>query len=401
MAALSCDVAPVAGALQVRVIDKHDAATALAPAWGRLAREASAPAFFQSPEWCLYVWAARMQVEDAPRVRPSLIAVFDGTRLVALLPIVLRRAFGCTIAEDLTEPFGQYSDALIDRQVDRHAALDLMWDAIKGLDVDALMFRKVRADATIAPWLGAEARPFGECRHAPFVDLGAFESLANYRKTITSKTRKNLRNYRNRLGRDGTLTFETLTGTTERAELTRRCLALRAMWLAQSGLSSMAFQHPAFTRIVAGLADGAPGAPQLRVTRLRHAPNDGPAADIAMQWGFVYAGRYYAFMSAKNAAYDAYSPGRLHLEDIIASCADTGIGVVDFLVPDMPYKATWATGRMTVQGYAMPVTVRGRAVVDGWHGMVRPALKHAFYQLPSPMRRLATGLDLRMNTRNS
>ncbi|MEL6226691.1 MAG: GNAT family N-acetyltransferase, partial [Pseudomonadota bacterium] len=238
-------------------------------------------------------------------------------------------------------------------------------------------------------------------RHAPYAGLGTFDDFDAYHKTLTSKTRKNLRNYRNRLMRTGDLRHEVVSDPEAKGELTVRCLQWRTTWLAQCGLSSTAFQHPAFPDLISALGYGKDAAPQLQVMRLTLQVDGNPSTtELAIQWGFVHAGRYYAFMSAKNPDFDKFSPGRLHLEDVVRESAAAGLDVVDFLVPDMPYKATFATGRIAVDSYGIAATLKGRAVVDGWHGAARPLLKAAFHRLPKGLRRAATDLDLRMQSKD-
>ena len=385
------------------VITTRDDAEALAQEWRQLADRSGRATLFQSPAWCLFVWRTLERYCGRLSFRPLLIVARRRGALVFVLPLTMRNAFQCSIAEDLTEPFGQYSDALVADEKDADDLMDGAWAILKGQGVDALMMRKVRADAAIAGWLQRKGTALGEVRSAPFVALSEFADFASYHATLKAKTRKNLRNYRNRLKRIGTLTHECVTDASTKSELTLRCLAWRSQWLEQSGLSSTAFQNPAFGDIIRALADCRDGAPDVTVMRLSLSPFDGTASvDLAMQWGFLDGDRYYAFMSAKYPDYDDFSPGRLHLEDVVRTCAEDDVnsegrvGVVDFMVPDMPYKSTFATGRCAVFNYGIAATLKGRGAVHGWHGFGRPALKAAYLAMPARLRRIATNLDSRL-----
>ena len=252
-----------------------------------------------------------------------------------------------------------------------------------------MLLRRVRADAAIRPWLSARARPVGATTAAPVVELSRFASFADYHGQLTTKTRKNLRNYRNRLTRLGRLSHQVITDTATRSDVIEQCFVRRADWLDASGLSSQAFTHPAFKALVAALAraDG----PEVLAMRLRLEPADRTPIDLSVQWGFLHHGRYYAFMAARNPEFDAFSAGRLHLEDVIAAAASRDIASVDFLAPDMPYKATWATASVPVQGFGLGLTARGHLSISGWHGTLRPMLKAAAMAIPSPVRRLGIG----------
>lgn len=360
----------------------------IAAQWRRLEERASAPGFFQSYDWCTYVLRTRLIADIGASVSPSVVVVRRAGEPVLIWPLGITRTGGIELAQDLTEPFGQYSDALCAPDEDVNALLDVAWRALSRCRVDGLVLRKVRADAAIRPWLDQRARTIGAPFQAPAVTLSAFPTLAAYRATLTSKTRKNLRNYRNRLAREGDLQHEVVADRNARAALIEQCFFDRADWLEAGGLSSTAFSDPVFAEIVRGLQTGARGAPPALVMRLGLARADGSVDNISVQWGFEHRGRYYAFMAAKNPGYDAFSPGRLHLEDVVSACAARGIGTVDFLPPEMPYKSTWATESVDVSGFGLARTLKGRVGIDGWHGIVRPAVKRAFLATPPALRRM-------------
>jgi CelD/BcsL family acetyltransferase involved in cellulose biosynthesis len=373
----------------------------LAGAWQTLECQVTSPAFFQSFAWCRFVAHARQATESGDAFQPRVIVVRSEGEVALIWPLAIVKSAAGRVVEDLTEPFGQYSDALVAPRANADALLDAAWAEIKRWRVDALMLQRVRSDAGIASWLGRNAHRVGQTREAPFVALSAFEDFAAYHRSIRAKTRKNLRNYRNRLARDGEVTHRVITDPDDIRDLTELCLLWRTDWLTASGLSSAAFQHCAFERIIDGLAKGTHGAPPLQMMTLtlnqKNAPPDqadGDSADashapriVTIQWGFRFRNRYYAFMSAKNQAFDAFSPGRLHLEDVIEACAQDGIDTVDLLVPRMPYKDTWATGAVDVSGFGLATSLRGTLIVDVWHKSLRPKLKWVVMKLPTPLRR--------------
>jgi len=395
------DAQPVARPTYVvETITHIDDCAGIEAEWRALDRQSGAATFFQSYDWCVFVWRTLLANKQAGDISPRVIVVRDGPRIIAVWPVLIRPTFGMRIVEDLTEPFGQYADVLVAPQADVDAVMAHAKSEISTWGVDAVILRKVRETATVGPWLKENARTVGELRHAPAANLTAFADFESYKASLNSKTRKNLRNYRNRLKRLGTLVHEEVVDPALRRDLTLRCLNWRSDWLAQSGLSSTAFQHPVFPTLIHGLASGGDDVPMLKVMRLTLAREDGETIELAIQWGFPHAGRYYAFMSAKHPDYDAFSPGRLHLEDVVRTCAEDGLGVVDFMVPDMPYKATWATESVGVAGFGLAMTLKGRGIIDGWHGAARPALKAAFLSLPVSVRRAAADWELCYNTRN-
>lgn len=359
----------------------------LAPDWQRLQTRAGGVTFFQSHAWCAFC-IRRRQSRYPNSAEPAIVVVRDAGVPVLIWPLAVRHSGGVSLAHDLTEPFAQYSDALCDPQADIESLLDAAWAALTVRHIDGLVLRKVRTDAAIHHWLSRRAHLLGEPLQAPAVALSSFSDHAGYRRTLAAKTRKNLRNLRNRLAREGTLVHETITNPAARARLIEQCFLDRADWLEAGGLSSTAFADPSFTDIVRGLAgDGA--APPVTVMRLALDRGGGSEPDtVSLHWGFDHGDRYYCFMAAKNPAFDAFSPGRLHLEDVVSACAGRGIATVDFLPPAMAYKSSQATGAVTVSAFGLPLTLRGRLTINGWHGYLRPAIKKAVLATPASIRRM-------------
>lgn len=374
--------------IEVRTVSDQAGIAAIAEDWQRLERVAPGAVFFQSWRWCMLV----MRVLGAGNRRvPRIIVASQTGRVVAIWPLAVCHGLAGRIATDLTEPFGQYSDLLLDPAAPAAVVLEAVFAELATWRIDGLVLRKVRRDATLWPVLAARGRSIGVADAAPIVALADFKSFEDYRQSINAKTRKNLRNYRNRLARGGSVTHQVVTDRAQTSALIARCFAGRIGWLETSGLSSTAFAHPAFARLVLELAGGADPAPPVVVMHLALATNAASAAggpaDLSIQWGFEHNRRYYAFMAARNPAYDACSPGRLHLEDVIAAAAGRGNEIVDLLVPAVGYKQALATDSIAVAGFGVPFTMRGRAFIEGWHGLLRPNLKAALLRLPASMRR--------------
>src|SRR5690606_23283669 len=124
----------------------------------------------------------------------------------------------------------------------------------------------------------------------PFVDLEPFPTFKDYLAGVNAKTRKNMRNARNRLARGGALTHDVLEGPAVKA-LVARAHAGRERWLAEQGLSSRAFRDGTFGAFAERVAAPESG---LRVLAMSLALDGKPLAD---QWGFLFNGRYYAYVA--------------------------------------------------------------------------------------------------------
>ena len=107
---------------------------------------------------------------------------------------------------------------------------------------------------------------------------------------------------------------------------------------------------------------------------------------ISIHYGFLHNRRYYAFMAARNPQFDASSPGKVHLEHVLAACHALGVETVDLLAPEMPYKMVWATGAVETTDYGTTWTWRGWLAIDVWRRHARPLSRSAFLALPGILR---------------
>lgn len=351
------------------------------PQWQALEEAVGQPVFFQSAAWCSQVIES---CEDGGlTISPWIVCVRQGRDLVGVWPLRLMQHMGARLLADLTDPFGQYADALIAPDADVSAVCEEMLQAIRHQGgVDGLLLRKVRADAAIAPFLVAKARQAGGSERAPAVSLAEHATYADLLKSINPKTRKNLRNSRNRLARVGEVVHEVITDPEERRRVIDRAFGLRLELLEEEGHTSRAYNDPAFRRLVAHVAGDASGGLELLVMRLSIG-----GQDLAIQWGFVHNGRYYAYVAARSTLHEDASPGRLHLAHVIETCKARGLAVADLLAPAAPYKLCWTSESMQIADWSLPLTWRGRIVLDLWNRRLRPASRRVLLGLPLVLRR--------------
>jgi len=384
---------PVGGAasardlgLRIEVATDRAAIAGLREAWTALEGEARGTLVFQSHAFASLVADACALAGAQARFEPLVLVLRRGGAVAGIWPLRVFRFGTRRFACDLADPFGQYADLVLSPMLAPTEAVPAALAALGGLGFDGLVLRKVRADSVLAEGLGTVGPPLGPSAGAPRVVLSRFSHFDAYRATISVSTRKKLRNARNRLSRHGDLAAVEARGR-DGAGLIRLAARNRRAWLEAQGLTSTAFSHPAFPHLVETLAQGGAPALDARAFALTLAAADAPARPVATQWGFVHGGAYVAYVTAKDPAFDGFSPGRLHLNDVIAALAHDGVGTIDLLMPDMPYKASVATETSVVQDRGVPLTSAGAAILKGWYGFARPTLRAAFLSLPSGLRR--------------
>jgi CelD/BcsL family acetyltransferase involved in cellulose biosynthesis len=360
---------------------------ALADEWSALEARSERPLFFQSATWSLA--ACRLFAErDDDAFEPLVLVVRQGGDLVAIVPLRIVRRGPVRLAVDLTDPFGQYGDVLIADDIDAAGIVTAVVAALSATGrLDALLLRRVRADSPFRSLVGHGGFEASARDAAPFVDLRPYATFDDYHDTVNAKSRKNLRNLRNRLARLGPVEHRVFAGDRIR-EVIDLSLAGRLRWLDEQGLASTAFDDPGFRPFVGRIGElGRRG--EIPLLAMGLYCGDVP---VSLQWGFIHRGRYYAYIAARNPEFDAYSPGRLHLEDVIRTCHDRGIPICDLLAPMVRYKLTWTEQATEVVDVALPFSLRGRIVLDLWNRRLRVAAKTYYGRLPARLRRLVRRL---------
>lgn len=377
-------------ALRMNVVRTREAFDTMAHQWAGLETQVDGAVLFQGSGWARAIFdfeAARGNKDFDPVV----VTLTDGQRLVAVLPLERIRSHSRTILTALGNAFSQYSDVLIAPGLEpRDAVARLLRTAISSAPCDMVSFLKVRSDSQLAKGMPANHVVTGTEQGAPYVALNAFDDFAAYFQTIKPKTRKNMRNDRNRLERDGAVEHHVAATPEEALGVVERTLSGRANRLKDQGLSSRAFRDTTFMDFCTSLPNRA-DVPILAMSLLHK------GEPIAEQWGFVHKQRYYAFVASRDFGNSDESPGKLHLGEVINACADRGLLGADLMVPVMPYKLTWATEVVTVTDYALPVTPRGVLMINLWDKTLRPMLKRAVLNMPKGLRGLlmkATGRSL-------
>jgi CelD/BcsL family acetyltransferase involved in cellulose biosynthesis len=363
--------------LAARLVRSREAFEAIAPEWAVLEAGSPHAVLFQSVGWCRAVFDFSGRRDTG--FDPFIVTLRRDGELKGVLPLERVRAQGCTLLVALGDGFQQYSDVLLAPDVDpAEAVREMLAAAVREAHCDVVSLLKVREDSALRHGLPPRHVRTGASAGAPFVALSSFKDFAEYHATVKAKTRKNMRNARNRLERSGPVEHTVAANRIETMGVIGRTVLGRAQRLEDQGLTSRAFQDQNFLDFCLSLVDS-----DLELLAMSLTHNGTP---IAEQWGFVHGGRYYAFVASRDFTMGEESPGKLHLKNVIETGFTRGLSTVDLLVPVMPYKLTWASGVTEVQDYAVPVSLKGRARVHLWDQMLRPLVKAAYLALPQGVR---------------
>lgn len=358
-------------------------------AWADLASSTDESSYFQSPAWVRHVAEIRSD-QPADRWRMCLAAAWSGDRLCAIWPLSLQREGLCWIARSLDDPFGQFAGLLINDDEDPAGLIEAIIEALRSEGLAAgMMIERVAEGTALHCGLAAKGANVIYSDSSVFLDFRPFETFEAYLKTRRVKTRKNLRNAKNRLMRDHGFEHDILSGADDIASIMDQAFETRLVWMQDNAKTAPAFRDPDFRRLLDGLTDDRTR-DALIGFRLRS--GDIP---ISLQWGFVFAGRYYAFISARNPDFDAYSPGRVHLGMVLEACHERGIELVELMAPASDYKMNWTDQIKRIDDFGLPLTAGGFLYLDLWRRHGRMIARKLYHGLPDGLRRQVSGLTNR------
>lgn len=369
--------------LDVRQIVDISEIKALKNEWLELENSNPNTVFFQSWFWCnnFIDFAAGNEA-----LSPIIYTVRQFGKLIAILPLCVQYNKSMKILTGLTEPYQQYTDILISKNVDSTEVAKALFVEFKKSNVDYIHFGQVRSESALAGILDGKANIIGERDAAPFVQLTDWDDFESYHKSIKKKTRKNMRNARNRLAKTGKLWHASAQEGPILNAVIERAYDGREAWLERLGITSRAFRNTNFRVFLERFKQFEKTGVDVLAMTLSH--GEKPMSD---QWGFVYRGRYYAFMATWHDAYEASSPGKLHLCEVIETCFERGVEVADFMLPASNYKMTWSENAAPVCDYVLPLSAKGWVFTNVWLDFLRPLAKKVIQAMPTGMRAMLMG----------
>lgn len=367
---------------QIRVIEDLPGLDAIASDWRELeARTAERSTFFQSYEWCRNVVALRRRLASSSG-RPFIVTMWRDDSLEALWALAFFRQGPCRFLRSIDDPFGQFGQPLITPDLDPNATIAAMIDEIRRRSpADGLLITKVADRSPLHPALAAAGARVTLSDQAVFLDLSVHADFEAYHKSVSSKTRKNLRNARNRLAKDHDVEHEATENPDVLADMIKEATDGRAAWMQAEGKTSPAFRDEVFAPLLASLSRAEPPLGLLGF-RLKT-----KGSTIAVQWGFLHRNCYFAYLSARDRDFDQYSVGRLHLGLIIEACARRRIDRIEMMSPASAYKLQWSRSLTTIDDFMLPLSAAGRLYQSLWHSGMREALKQTYYRLPQGLKK--------------
>lgn len=352
---------------------------------------------FQSFNWCWH-WCNSFlpaAAQDSSRSPLFILTGHRDGRLVLVWPMLRRRRAGLMQVSFLGDPVSQYGDLIVDTLADEDTVLDQAYAHLRAhAAADVISFRRVRADANIAPLLERGGGLVTERLVAPYLDLASAPDYATYEQRYSSKARKNRRRLLRRFEERAPAVLQSAMSGTRAGQLADIAISLKRAWLKERGLISNALANPATRQffITVAQADVRPVGAVITSLETRGEP-------AAIEIGFDCKGRRSVHVIVYALKYERASAGQLLIERSIRNCYERGLATYDLLAPGDDYKLDWADGTVEVCDWAMGTSAAGRAFVRLYLAHGRKALKAAVTGTTRAVRRLtATRRELQADT---
>jgi CelD/BcsL family acetyltransferase involved in cellulose biosynthesis len=324
--------------VKATVIDKPSTFEALLQPWNELARAAGARHFHQ------FGWVAACvgTLGNLEGRKLNIAALWEGSRLRAVLPLTVRRFNGVRVLEWIGVEATDYCDALIDPAIDSAMAVAALWDAVRrrgGFDIVRL--GHVRADAkihgvlkTLRPWI--ETRE--EAQYLPLRWPSGLEWLSDQSVKMRERIKYGLRRI-DKLG----FQFQVWTADEPFEPLIDAALEQKRAWLlARKEDSFLAAPEGAQFLHACAAAMAKSGALHLSTIRSQD-------RIAACHIGFQQDGVLYYYMPTYDAAWSKYSVGTLLRDSLIMWACDHGFREFDMLLGAHDYKSQYGVSTTPLQ----------------------------------------------------
>jgi len=362
----------------VALVTDEKGFAALEHEWRELFWRAEAPTYFASFDWNWPCWCCLAAPDGA---RLAIVTVRRQGRLVAVLPLVVTRTGPFRIAVLLGAGTGRYGEALVDPVEDPAAIAAELRKGLALTRADAVLCDNVPAGSVLERCLDAGPRQAGGRMQAVEVRIGEVADFADYVRSLGSSLRKSLRRRRRRLEEAiGDISYELIGDPAQIVPVVGRLLDLKRGWLAARGLHGRFLEHRHVAEWMCEVSRRAESCGNLHLSVLRVG-----GRIAAGQLAFLAGRRLYCYLAAYDADLARFGVSKLHLEDILAEIAGTGVDL-DLLPPADDYKSEFGAPGALVATHMVALTPAGRVALVLFGPRMRERAKAAYLALPKAVR---------------
>lgn len=337
------------------IVDSAARLGEIGPAWMALWRKRDG-LIFQTHDWIATWWAT---VPEKFRRELRIGLIWRGDELVAIVPLAIQKRKGLRFLEWAANDCSDYADILLDARCSREALNRLWKQLVSAGRFDVYFLNRLRPEALFRAELDAPEGIKLTPNHRQEICsqvAGEWTTGQQWFDAQSKKTRQNYRRGRKALDEAGNVVFRLLPIDEPIAPALARLAELKRKWLVSSGRQSPLYDEgsPALPALAQVLAK----AGVLRVFVLEC---DGVV--IAVSLNFVQGGALMAFLTSYDPDFERGSPGMVLLMDYVQWSIDQGLGMVDFLCGEEPFKQKFATQTVTLTSVMGARTPKGMAAM--------------------------------------
>jgi CelD/BcsL family acetyltransferase involved in cellulose biosynthesis len=338
--------------LRVELISAEAELAALAPGWDELVAAMPRPSPFLLNAWLVEWWR-----HFGAGGRLAVLAAFRGDRLVAGLPLFVRRRFGLRTLEFVGGTKAALADVMLrPEEGDSTAAAVAEWP--DGLEHDFANLFGLTAESLLArtpAWRGLQLI---ERLEAPVLDLSdGWDAV--YERKFSSRARQERRRHRRQLEQLGSVEISVARKPEELGPAFDEAARLYALrWRGRREGSGLLSDEGAKFYRSALLRLAEQDVPRVLTLRLDGRP---VAANVYLRLSRTLYGLVMAF----DPAFARYSPGSETLYAAFEDGANEGVTRVEFLGAATGHKQRFSDRVEPIyQGIGLARTVRGRLGAD-------------------------------------
>lgn len=315
-------------------------------------------------------------------IRILFALAWDGEDLVGVLPCAIHRRSGLRVLNWAAQLFSDYCDCLIDRDQDRSAVLQALWEGLnKAGGFDVISLQQVRPDAKCRDFFDAMAQAGGlqyVSRQERCMRIeNCWPTGEAFFRSLNKKGRNNHTRGKRILGEmGGEVTFQVIEPGIVVEPILTEILRLKEVWLRETDPTSPLLGDDKV--ILRAVLDGIWKSGLAKIFLL-NCGGKIAAASI----NFVYADRMEAYLTSYDAAYERASPGTILIVEYSQWSFDRGLRYVDFLRGEEAFKFRMANAETLLSGFSGGSTLVGQVAILGrkWLSRVRQR-QHAAKQEP-------------------
>jgi CelD/BcsL family acetyltransferase involved in cellulose biosynthesis len=288
--------------------------------------------------------------------RLNVATLWQDNRLVAVLPLCIRRYKGVRILEWIGARVSDYCDGLIDPSLDGNVALLTLWQAVNrrgGFDVARLSH--VRNDAHIFGVLEAFDPWTETLEDAGGVPI-AWTTGEQWLQHQTAAMRERVKYNARRMAKAG-FAVRVWESSEPCARIIDTLVAQKRPWLAARGLSSM-INEPGGVDFLQSAVAGSAARGELHLSTVQNQDRI-----AACNLAFVRNGVIYGYIASFDPEFAKYSFGRALWDRLLMWACDSGQRRLDLLLGAYDYKTEYNCTLEPVRTQVIARSLFGRAAV--------------------------------------